>query len=540
MMDAQGRTTFANAVTERVTGFKPEELIGHVLHDRIHHTHPDGRPFPIDECPLDRALPVRESVVGYEDVFVHKDGQFYPVRCNARPIFKEGRPVGTVIEVQDISEEKRVEVERKAAEDELKRQKTLLEALTESVLDGILIVSNEGQTLHFNQRFLDIWNFPSEVIKAQPDEVALAWAAGQTTNPPAFLERVAAVYEQPEVKVREEMWLKDGRVYERFGAPIHDATTRLGWVWTFRDITERKRAEVEREGLLSAFSELNATLEQRVEERTEALRQSERRFSQTFNAGPIAACITTLGEGAFLEVNGAFARLTGYRQGEVAGKTYEQLGIWLSPADQTKLELARDAEGNIRNLELKIKTKMGEVKDILLSAGVIDLHGEQGCLTMFYDITRRKEAEAEREVLRQAMDNAEESVVVTTADLELPGPRITYVNAAFTAMTGYQPEEVIGQTPRMFQGPETDRAVLRRMRRRLKVGRTFQGETVNYRKDGSTYILAWNVAPIYGSQGRITHWVSTQHDVTERRALERELLDISAREQRRIAGDLHD
>jgi PAS domain S-box-containing protein len=117
MMDAEGRATFANPATERVTGFKPEELIGEVLHYKVHHTRPDGAPFPKEECPLDRALPLQESVVGYEDTFVHKDGHFYPVRCNGRPIFKGGKPVGTVIEVQDITEEKRLlEAERRARE----------------------------------------------------------------------------------------------------------------------------------------------------------------------------------------------------------------------------------------------------------------------------------------------------------------------------------------------------------------------------------------------------------------------------------------
>ena len=115
MMDAEGRGTFANPASELISGFKPEELIGHVLHYKVHHTRPDGTPFPIEECPLDRALPLQESVVGYEDTFVHKDGHFYPVRFSGRPIFEGGKAVGTVIEVQDITEEKRLlEAERQA------------------------------------------------------------------------------------------------------------------------------------------------------------------------------------------------------------------------------------------------------------------------------------------------------------------------------------------------------------------------------------------------------------------------------------------
>ena len=132
---------------------------------------------------------------------------------------------------------------RRQAEENLEHQKTLLEALTESVLDGIVILSNDGRLLHFNQQFLDIWNFPAEVIDAKSDELALQWAAGQTLNPAEFLARVNAVYGQPDANVREELPMKDGRVYERFGAPIFSGERRLGWVWTFRNITARKRTE---------------------------------------------------------------------------------------------------------------------------------------------------------------------------------------------------------------------------------------------------------------------------------------------------------
>ncbi len=129
MMDAQGRGTFANPASERVSGFKPEELIGQVLHEKVHHTHPDGTPFPIEECPLDRALPLQEVVVGYEDVFVHKDGHFYPVRCAGRPIIVNGEPIGTVIEVQDITEERRAAAERERLLEEERRHGRNLQRL---------------------------------------------------------------------------------------------------------------------------------------------------------------------------------------------------------------------------------------------------------------------------------------------------------------------------------------------------------------------------------------------------------------------------
>jgi PAS domain S-box-containing protein len=129
MMDTHGRGTFANPASERVSGYKPEELIGQVLHEKVHHTHPDGTPFPIEECPLDKALPLQEAVVGYEDVFVHKDGHFYPVRCAGRPIIVNGEPIGTVIEVHDITEERRAAAEREQLFEEERRQGRNLQRL---------------------------------------------------------------------------------------------------------------------------------------------------------------------------------------------------------------------------------------------------------------------------------------------------------------------------------------------------------------------------------------------------------------------------
>jgi PAS domain S-box-containing protein len=153
------------------------------------------------------------------------------------PVLNEDGTVGEVVLVhEDITA-------RVQAEESLTHQTRLLEALTESVLDGILIVGPDGRLLHQNQRFREIWTFPPEVLAAESDEAALVWAATQTADPEAFLAGVRRVYETPDRPVREELLLKNGRVYDRFGSPIHRENARLGWVWTFRDITERKESE---------------------------------------------------------------------------------------------------------------------------------------------------------------------------------------------------------------------------------------------------------------------------------------------------------
>ncbi len=109
MMDAQGVGTFANPATALITGYEPEELIGKVLHDVIRHASSRRSPFHAAASPFDRVLLPPESIRGYEDEFLHKDGHTYPVRCAIRPILKDGMPVGTVLEIQDITKEKRAE-----------------------------------------------------------------------------------------------------------------------------------------------------------------------------------------------------------------------------------------------------------------------------------------------------------------------------------------------------------------------------------------------------------------------------------------------
>jgi PAS domain S-box-containing protein len=107
MTDAEGRCTFMNPAAERVTGHTFAEIRGRPLHNVIHHKHPDGTPYPIWDCPLDRALPQNHQIRAHEDVFIRKDGTFFPVLCAASPIVENGVPVGTVLEVRDITEEKR-------------------------------------------------------------------------------------------------------------------------------------------------------------------------------------------------------------------------------------------------------------------------------------------------------------------------------------------------------------------------------------------------------------------------------------------------
>jgi two-component system cell cycle sensor histidine kinase/response regulator CckA len=146
-----------------------------------------------------------------------------------------------------------------------------------------------------------------------------------------------------------------------------------------------------------------------------------------------------------------------------------------------------------------------------------------GTVINWRDITDRKRAEESLRLLGSAVEQAKESIVITDAELGLPGPRIIFVNPAFTTMTGYTADEVRGKTPRILQGPHSDRVVLRRLRETLSRGDVFEGKTINYRKDRTEFHLEWHIAPIRNASGTITHFVAIQHDITARTQLETQL-----------------
>lgn len=131
-------------------------------------------------------------------------------------------------------------------------------------------------------------------------------------------------------------------------------------------------------------------------------------------------------------------------------------------------------------------------------------------------------------LLERAIENDYDSILITDLQLDEPGPSIVYVNDGFTDMTGYTRDEVIGKTPRILQGPKTDRAVLDRLKERLKNGKPFFGQAVNYKKDGSEFINQWDIHPLTDEDGRLTHWVSYQHDITKRKRAEQTVMDVHA------------
>ena len=171
-------------------------------------------------------------------------------------------------------------------------------------------------------------------------------------------------------------------------------------------------------------------------------------------------------------------------------------------------------------------------------AGVVLLVRENGSAEVSNDAIgpdSLSSDDQQRRLLKAAVEHTCLPVLVTEAEsLDAPGPRITYVNPAFTDVTGYTLEEVRGQSPRFLQGRQTSRETLDRIRSALETDTPVRETVLNYRKNGEPY---WNdlyIAPVKAADGTVTHYVSIQDDVTDRRRAAR-LRDEQVRLLERIA-----
>jgi two-component system, cell cycle sensor histidine kinase and response regulator CckA len=133
--------------------------------------------------------------------------------------------------------------ERKQVEEQFKESYSLLSATLNSTADGILVVDHSGKISGFNNRFVNLWKIPDDIITSRDDNRALAFVLDQLKDPDIFITKVRDLYEHPEEESFDVLEFKDGRIFERFSLPQRIEDRTVGRVWSFRDVTERKRAE---------------------------------------------------------------------------------------------------------------------------------------------------------------------------------------------------------------------------------------------------------------------------------------------------------
>ncbi len=290
------------------------------------------------------------------------------------------------------------------------------------------------------------------------------------------------------------------------------ANGRRFYTIVVRDVTERVRAE-------------------------EALRRSEQLYRSVVAA--LADGIVVQDRGGVIQAANASAeRILGLPADRLLGRGSLD-GGWNAVREDGSPFPGEDHPGMVTlrtgrpcaNEVMGVPRPAGELRWLSVSTQPLldgDLTAPTGVVASFADVTEARRAGEQLRLLGAAVEQETSAVIITTAELDPPGPRILFVNPAFTRMTGYAADEVIGQTPRLLQGPETDRAALDELRARLAAGEEFYGEVVNYRKDGTPYHLGWHVNPIRDARGRVTHFVSVQRDITERKRAEERIREQAA------------
>ncbi|QSA99561.1 PAS domain S-box protein [Methylomonas sp. EFPC1] len=245
-------------------------------------------------------------------------------------------------------------------------------------------------------------------------------------------------------------------------------------------------------------------------------KQIEQQFRHLFDHNPAPMLVYERGTLAMVAVNDAFIQLYGYSQAEIVALKLTDL----FPAQQRQAiaSLAASLRGFAYIGEWQHLLKDGRVIDIIVRSH--DIHfSERDCrVAVITDITELKQAEAELRKLWLAVEQSPNSIVITNLQAE-----IEYVNQHFTAVTGYSREEAIRQNPRILQSGHTGQATYDEMWHTLTQGKSWSGELINRRKDGSEYVEWAQITPVRQADGAVTHYLAIKEDITEKKRVESEL-----------------
>jgi PAS domain S-box-containing protein len=275
-------------------------------------------------------------------------------------------------------------------------------------------------------------------------------------------------------------------------------------ICTARDITERKHVE-------------------------ESLRESEANYRHLFEYANDSIFIIDLSTSRILDANQNAARRLGYTRKELLKLRTREIDVPCTEERQKLINQHMQATGSII-FEHALRRKDGTEVPVEISSRVIEYRDQLVSLSFVRDISARKQAEERMRLLESAVENTQDGILITEANqIDKPGPELLYVNQAFTRITGYDLTEVLGRTPRLLQGPKTDRSQLDKIRTALQEQKPVQVELLNYRKDGSEFWVELNIVPIANENGEFTHWVALQRDITERKEAESEI--IASRQQ---------
>jgi PAS domain S-box-containing protein len=264
-----------------ITGYRREEILQLKL-DAL--THPDDIPASREFLTRIRSGELPEYKM--EKRYIRKDGAVIWVHLTVSIVrASSGDPLYLVAFIEDITQ-------RREAQHQANRSLSLLRATLESTADGILVVDVTGKILSFNQKMSDMWGIPADIFASGDDERAINAALAKLSHPEDFMAKVVELYSNPDLASYDVLELKDGRIFERYSQPQRIDDVAVGRVWSFRDVTARRRAEeqgraLEREQAARAEAENS-------QKRTALLAEASRVLSTSFDYQTTLAALVRL------------------------------------------------------------------------------------------------------------------------------------------------------------------------------------------------------------------------------------------------------
>jgi PAS domain S-box-containing protein len=264
-----------------ITGYRREEILQLKL-DAL--THPDDIPASREFLTRIRSGELPEYKI--EKRYIRKDGAVIWVHLTVSIVrASSGDPLYLVAFIEDITQ-------RREAQHQANRSLSLLRATLESTADGILVVDVSGKILSFNQKMSDMWGISADIFASGDDERAINAALAKLSHPEDFMAKVVELYSNPDLASYDVLELKDGRIFERYSQPQRIDDVAVGRVWSFRDVTARRRAEeqgraLEREQAARAEAENS-------QKRTALLAEASRVLSTSFDYQTTLAALVRL------------------------------------------------------------------------------------------------------------------------------------------------------------------------------------------------------------------------------------------------------
>lgn len=477
-----------------VTGYRPEELINN---RRISYNN-----LILSE--YQRALWRKwQRVLAKREIFEDE----YPIRAaggGVRWVWERGQGVfdkkGRLLFLEGYIEDV---TERRQAEEALRRSLSLRRATLESTADGILVVDRSGKVEDYNQRFLKLWRVPSQILKDRDDQKLLRIVLSQLKDPQKFLAGVRWYYAHPRESGLDLLEFKDGRILERESHPQWVEKEPVGRVWSFRDITARKRAE-------------------------RAVQESETRFRSLFESSRDAHMILEPPSWKFTSVNVSALRIFGSRKKtDFTHYTPWGLSPQRQPDGRVSGEKAREMlraamRQGFHFFEWMHKRVDGSEFSAEVSLTRIERQGKKFIHAVVKDITERKQAEEaireSRRELRDIIDTVPH--LICAKDIE---GRFLMANRAMAEFYGMRCEEdllgekqrrlhpVKGEAERCFR---EDVEIIRTGRSRVFSARPFT-DSKKYKHFLQTFKIPFKVAGIKAPAVLVVSVDVTEHKKVE-------------------------